>query len=319
MNTAVLKEGDVIGIVAPSCPIIGTDLEENYKRGLVEINKMGFKYNEGKTINLKKWHLAGSDEERAADINTMFLDKTIKAIICAVGGTGADRILDKLDYETIQNNPKPFMGISDPTTLTSALFQLSNTPTIYGPDVCFGFGGVKSDEQKKWEFSMIKHILTSEKPLGTIKHLTEWNRIKGGYGKGYLIGGHLGLYNRLKGTKYFADIKNKPKIFFWETTGKYSNVDRDLQNLIQYGFFENVVGMIIGKFNLMDKEDEYSDMPPIEKIISEKFIKYTFPIISGADFGHNTPNIPMPYGKLASIDGDKIEFQILESIYQIAR
>jgi len=314
MKSLLLKENDTIGIVAPSCPVIGTDLEENYKRGLEEIKKMGFKYKEGKTIHLKKWHLAGSDEDRAKDINAMFQNKNIKAIVCAVGGTGADRILDKLDYRMIKKNPKPFMGISDPTMLTSSLFQLSNIPAIYGPDVCFGFGGEKSEQQKTWEHSMIKQILISKKPLGRIEHLTKWNKIKGGFGKGYLVGGHLGLYNRLKGTKYFADIKKKPKIFFWETTGKYSNVDRDLQNLIQYGFFENVKGMIIGKFNLMDKEAEYSDMPAIEKIISENFKKYKFPIISSADFGHCTPNIPMPYGKLASVDGDKMEFQILESI-----
>lgn len=315
MKPIVLKEGDVIGIVAPSSPVIGTDLEKNYKRGLQEIKKMGFKYKEGKTIHLRKWHLAGSDEERAKDINKMFMDKNVKAIICAVGGTGADRILGKLNYKLIKKNPKPFMGISDPTMLTSALFQLSNIPTIYGSDVCFGFGGMKSKEQKTWEFSMIKQTLTSRKPLEKIKHLTKWNKVKGGFGKGYLIGGHLGLYNRLKGTKYFADIKNKPKIFFWETTGKYSNVDKDLQNLIQYGFFENVKGMIIGKFNLMEKETKYTDMPPIEKIILENFKKYNFPIVSGVDFGHCTPNIPIPYGKLASVDGDKVEFKILESVF----
>lgn len=310
----LLKENDIIGIVAPSCPVIGTDLEINYKRGLEEIEKMGFRYKEGRTTYLKKWHLAGSDEERAEDINRMFADKNIKAIMCAVGGTGANRILDKLDYKMIKKNPKPFMGISDPTVLTSALFQLSNTPTIYGPDVCFGLGGEKNNKQKDWEFSMIKQILTSTVPLGKIKRLTKWEKIKSGYGKGYLVGGHLGLYSRLKGTKYFADIKNKPKIFFWETTGKFSNVDNDLQNLIQYGFFKNVKGMVIGKFNLMDKENEYTSMPPVEKIIFEIFKKYKFPIISKADFGHCTPNIPIPYGKLASINGDKKEFRILESI-----
>ena len=130
MKPSILKENDTIGIVAPSCPVIGTDLEENYKRGLKEIQKMGFKYKEGKTTHLKKWHLAGSDRDRAEDINNMFLDKNIKAIICAVGGTGADRILDKLDYGMIKKNPKLFMGISDPTMLTSALFQLSSVPAI---------------------------------------------------------------------------------------------------------------------------------------------------------------------------------------------
>jgi len=314
MKSILLKKNDIIGIVAPSSPVIGNSLEKSYKKGLEEILKMGFKYKEGKTIYLKKGHLAGSDQERADDINNMFLDQNVRAIICAAGGTGAERILDRLDYKMIKKNPKPFMGISDPTSLISALFQLSKTPVIYGPDVCFGFGGSKNKNKEKWEFSMIKQVLTSKKSIGKIKHLTDWNKVKAGNGKGYLIGGHLGSYSRLKGTKYFADIKNKPKIFFWEATGKYSNIDRDLHSLIHYGFFNNVKGMVIGKFNLMDKEPNYLDMPPIKEIILEKFKNYNFPIISGADFGHCTPNIPIPYGKLSSINGNKGEFKILESL-----
>ena len=65
----------------------------------------------------------------------------------------------------------------------------------------------------------------------------------------------------------------------------------------------------------MEKENEYSKMPAIEKIIFGNFKKYKFPIISAADFGHCTPNIPIPYGKLASVDGDKKEFRILEGIF----
>ena len=59
----------------------------------------------------------------------------------------------------------------------------------------------------------------------------------------------------------------------------------------------------------MEKENEYSKMPAIEKIIFGNFKKYKFPIISAADFGHCTPNIPIPYGKLASVDGDKKNFE----------
>lgn len=315
MKISPLKPGDTVGIVAPSSPVMGTPYEDNYKRGIKEIEKMGFRVKEGKTIYLKKWHLAGSDRERAEDIMDMFLDKEVKAIICAVGGTGADRLLDLLDYAKIKKNAKPFMGISDPTVLTSALFQLSGVPSVYGPDVCFGFGGEKPNKKKSWEMGMLNHLLTSEKPLGTIVPLTKWKGLKGGVGEGYMVGGHLNLYARLKGTKYFADIKNKPKIFFWEATGKYPNIDRDLITLKYFGFFENVSAMIIGKFNLMDEEIEYEGMPKIERLILDNFKDYSFPIISSMDFGHLTPNIPLPYGKLAKVDADRITFEILETLF----
>lgn len=316
MKSQLLKENDLIGIVAPSCPVMGTDLEENYKRGLDEIVKMGFRYKEGKTIHLKKWHFSGSDIERADDIMNMFENKEVKAIICAVGGTGANRILDKLDYEIIRQNPKPFMGISDPTVLTSALFQLSNTPTVYGPDVCFGFGGNKSKKEKDWELILIKKILTNHDGLGKISPLTNWKSIKRGVGKGLLVGGHLNSYKGLLGTRYFADIKDKQKILFWETTGSYMQMDEDLTNLRNSDFFKNVSGMIIGKFNLMDNDSENNEIKKhLYDLILDLFIDYNFPILAELDFGHLTPNIPLPYGKIAKVDGTNTSLEITEGIF----
>lgn len=316
MKANILKEGDKVGIVALSSPIMHTPYEKSYKRGVKEILKMGFKVKEGRSVHLKKWHFAGSDKERARDLMNMFLDKNVKAIISAVGGAGANRILNLISYSIIKKNPKPIMGISDTTVITSALFQLTKNPCIYGPDVCFGFGGKKSFIEKKWELSKVKQILTSKKPLGKVEPLTKWKKIKGGVAKGYLVGGHLGLYSGLKGTKYFVDIKNKPKIFFWEATGKYSHIDRDLTNLKLFGFFKNVVAMIVGKFHLMTEELEFKkSMPSIEEIIKKDFEKCNFPIITNVDFGHCTPNIPFPYGKLARVNADKLSLEILESVF----
>ena len=308
-----LQQNDTIGIIAPSS-FVPTSLEENYKRGLEEIKKMGFQYKEGKTTKLKKWHFAGTDEERAEDINKMFSDKNIKAIICAIGGAGANRTLELLDYETIKNNPKPFMGISDPTVLLSALYQQSNTPTIHGPDVCFGFGGDKPKKEKEWELGMIKRILTTNEGLGEITPLTKWKNIKKGKGKGLLLGGHLGLYTGLLGTKYFADIKDKQKILFWETTGSYLSMDGDLTNLKNSGFFKNVNGMIIGKFNIMDKDEENKQAEKyVYELILDQFKEYNFPILADVDFGHLTPNIPLPYGRMAEINNTS--FKITEGVF----
>ncbi len=317
MKPLILKENDTIGIVAPSSPFIGNiELEKNYKRGLEEICKMGFRYKEGKTVRLKKWHFSGSDKERADDLMRMFKDKEIKAIICAIGGAGANRILNLLDYGIIKNNPKPFMGISDPTVLTSALFQLSKIPTIYGPDICFGFGGGKSKIKKDWELMMIKKILTTNDGLGQITPLTKWKTIKKGIGRGLLLGGHLNSYKGLLGTRYFADIKNKQKILFWETTGSYLLMDEDLTNLRNSGFFKNVSGMIIGKFSIMDNDAENKEVKKhLYDLILDLFKDYDFPILTDLDFGHLTPNIPLPYGKMAEVDGNNTFLKILEGIF----
>lgn len=317
MKITPLKIGDTIGIVATSSPVMNTHFEKSYKRGINEIKKLGLKIKEGKTIYLKKWHFAGNDKERAKDIMSMFLNKEIKAIICAVGGSGANRILNLLDYKIIKKHPKPFMGISDPAVLISALFQLSNIPTVYGPDVCFGFGEKKTKVKKDWEIGMIKNILTSNDCLGKIKPLTHWKTIKNGHGKGYLIGGHLNSYKGLLGTPYFADIKNKPKIFFWETTGSYLSMDEDLVNLRNSGFFKNVTGMLIGKFNLMNNDKESNEAKKnVYNLILDTFKDYNFPILADMDFGHSTPNIPLPLGKLAEMNGNDRSLSILEGLFE---
>ena len=101
-----LKRGDVIGLVSPaSTP---NDMQK-LDNGIRYLEKNGYRVKLGENVGKSNGYLAGSDQERANDINTMFKDKSVKAIFCIRGGYGASRILDKLDYKTIKNNPKIFV------------------------------------------------------------------------------------------------------------------------------------------------------------------------------------------------------------------
>ncbi len=132
-----LKTGDVIGIIAPaSAPVDPTKLEN----GIRYIEKNGYKVELGNNVSKINGYLAGTDQERADDLNSMFKNKNVKAIFCLRGGYGASRILDKINYKLIRSNPKILIGYSEITALQMAILQKSGLVTFAGPMVATYFG-----------------------------------------------------------------------------------------------------------------------------------------------------------------------------------
>ena len=124
-----LKKGDTIGLIAPAGPLRNIKIEEiKY-----EFNKLGYNVKIGRTCYLSyKGFLSGKDEERALDLERMFLDKDVDAIICIRGGYGCARILDLIDFTIIRDHPKIFVGFSDVTALHIAINQLCDLSTYHG-------------------------------------------------------------------------------------------------------------------------------------------------------------------------------------------
>src|SRR3989344_9595356 len=129
-----LNKGDTIGIVASSLPVLPL-FKESYERGKKLIEEMGFKIKEGKTIGKKRWWMAGTPKEVAEDINSMFADKNIKAIMAQTGGYSAISVLEHLDYELITSNSKPFIGMSDVTNYLMAFLTKCNLVGFHMDDV----------------------------------------------------------------------------------------------------------------------------------------------------------------------------------------
>jgi len=134
-----LKDGDIIGVVAPSHPVL--PFQKMYLKGVANLKEFGFNVKEGKTVKLQHGgYMAGTDIQRAEDINYMFADKEVKAIICALGEQVAIRTLRHLDFDLAKANPKIFSGMSDITTFHVALLAKTGLIGLHQTDVVFGFG-----------------------------------------------------------------------------------------------------------------------------------------------------------------------------------
>ena len=297
-----LNIGDTIGIVASSLPVLPS-FKESYEKGKKVIQDLGFKIKEGKTIGQTRWWMAGTPQEVAQDINSMFADKGIKAIMAQDGGYSAISVLEFLDYELITNNPKPFIGFSDMTIYHLAI--LAKTAMV----------GFHMDYLSSFTGQFFLKFLTSSKAPGIIKPITDWEQWKKGKASGHLMGGLLERISVLSGTKYFPDLNLlNGSILFWEEIG------RDLTEIYQYlyqlknmGIFDSINGMLIGKIKyLKPLRQEDVVTPQLKEMVLEILKDYKFPIMANMDFGHYTINIPMPIGIKVSFDTNKKELNFLE-------
>ncbi|MDX2439552.1 MAG: LD-carboxypeptidase [Desulfobacterales bacterium] len=280
-----LKRGDTIGIVAPASHF---DLEK-FNRGIAVLESMGFNTSVPEGLFNKKGYFAGSDLERAEMVNRYFADTTIKAIMCARGGYGSIRILSLLDYETIQKNPKIFVGFSDVSALLSTLYSRCRLVTFHGPTVT-----TLGNSDQKTKDSLLSMITSGEKPeIAMESGIT----IQPGSASGPVLGGNLNTLCHLLGTRFQPDFKGC--ILFLEDRGEAPyRVDRMLSQMKLAGCFNRLAGFILGTFEDCGNTDD------IIRIAGDIFKDDKIPILAGLEVGHGKRNLAIPTGLNATLNAD---------------
>ncbi|RDY24693.1 LD-carboxypeptidase [Romboutsia maritimum] len=285
INERGLKIGDTIGIVAPSGPLKKGNLEEIKSK----IESYGYKVNIGKSCYLNyKGYLAGEDYIRAKDIEKMFLDDSINAIMCLRGGYGSTRILNMINYKIISENPKIFIGFSDITALHIAFNQKCNLTTYHGIMASTSIEWDDFTYKSLIETINFKRELNIRNPKGE-----EIKTFCRGISQGILVGGNLSLLASTLGTEY--EINTKNKILFIEEIGEYIyRIDRMLTHLDLAGKFKDCSGIIYGDFKDCIKSSP--DDCEIIEILKEISLKYNKPSVYNIKSGHCMPMITIPLG-----------------------
>jgi muramoyltetrapeptide carboxypeptidase len=298
-----LSEGDTIGIISPASNKFES---EPYEIAVETFKAMGLKVKLGKHVNSHYGHLAGTDEERAEDLNNMFEDPEVDAIIALRGGSGAARILDKIDYENIAKNPKIFIGYSDITALHMAIYSKTGLVTFHGPM------GVSA--WNKFSYDIFREILFDkgsylfENPTDTGDNLVQVkNRIRtitSGKAEGVLLGGNLSVLTGIMGSDYLPNWKNK--ILYLEEVGeKIYAIDRMMSQLKLAGVLDKISGFVFGKCSDCDPGGSGYGSLTLEEVMDHYIKPLGIPAYSGAMFGHVDDNSTIPNGINAAIDGDK--------------
>jgi muramoyltetrapeptide carboxypeptidase len=308
-----IQKGDTLGLISPSA---ATSDRMQFTFAKEALEALGFQVKLGANLTNRRGHLAGTDEERAQDLNSMFADPEVKAIICIRGGSGAARILPLIDYQLIKKNPKPLMGYSDITAIHCAIQTQTGLITFHGPNGTGSWNSfnVKQFEQMFFEQGKITYI--NEQPKGD-DLVVKTNRIqtlKAGTIKGKILGGNLTVLTSLSGTPYYPDFKDA--ILFIEDIGEDPyKMDRMMSTLKLNGTLSKIKGFIFGQCSDCEPGGGYGSLS-VDQVLDDYVLPLGIPAYTGAMIGHLPKQFIIPVGARVKMDASAGTIELLEPIFQ---
>ncbi|HEX7847674.1 MAG TPA: LD-carboxypeptidase [Chitinophagaceae bacterium] len=279
-----LQKGDMIGLTCPA----GFMTIDKVQTCVSTLQEWGYQVKIGKTVGSNSTnYFSGTDDERLNDFQEMLDDDEVKAVLCARGGYGMGRIIERVDFKKFKKQPKWVIGYSDITVLHSHLYSNYNISSIHAP-----MAAAFNDEGYKNEYVLsLKNALEGKK----IKYqcaLHEFNQK--GEAVGELVGGNLALLAHLVGTD--SDIKTRGRILFIEDVGEYLyNIDRMFWQLKRSGKLSKLAGLIIGGFT-DTKDTERPFGQTAYEIIRDIVKDYDYPVCFGFPVSHDKENYALKVG-----------------------
>ncbi|OGH95836.1 MAG: hypothetical protein A2039_08960 [Candidatus Melainabacteria bacterium GWA2_34_9] len=303
-----LKKGDTIGIISPA----GAVKDQNLWNTTIEyFENKGYKIKIATHANDKNTYLAGKDETRLSDLIDFFKDEEIKAIICSRGGYGTFRLLEKIDWEIIKQNPKIFVGYSDITALLNNFVEKSGMIAFHGPLALSDFG---VEQINKYTEESFWRILEGKAEIPySFQNPLNYKCILPGKTQGVLMGGNLAVLCGLLGTPYFPDLSGK--ILLLEDVGEpLYKIDRMLMQLKLAGVFEKVSGILFGEFTAIIEAEtpDVNKLTPVD-IIKELAKELNIPIGYGFTASHSSHKATLPLGIKYNFESTDFKFEIIEN------
>jgi muramoyltetrapeptide carboxypeptidase len=296
-----LQVGDTVGLISPAGMIESKDVEEAKQT----FATLGLQVKLGQHLLDRYGYLAGKDIDRAADVNAMFADKSVKAVIAMRGGYGCDRILPLINYSLIRSHPKIVMGYSDITALLLAIYTRSRVVTFHGP--------VATSTWNNFTVNHIKRILFQGEAVTMHNTLaTELRRktITPGKARGKLVGGNLSVLSAMVGSSYLPSWQHSI-LFVEEIDEDIYRVDRMLTQLKNAGILNKIAGFVFGQCTNCSLGDQPS--LTLAEVLQDHIKSLGIPAWYGSMIGHIKDKFTVPVGVEVEIDADVGTLRMLEA------
>lgn len=303
-----LSQGDTVALVNPAG---ATAHRVDIEIVTESFEALGLHVKHGKHLMDRYGYLAGTDEERASDVNAQFADEGVDAVVAVRGGWGCARILPLIDYEQIRKNPKILIGYSDVTALLLAVYSRADLITFHGPVGLGPWNSFTVDYFKKLLFDAKAVTLKNPTYLGN--NLTQiYDRVQTitpGRTTGKLLGGNLTVLSAVVGSPYLPDWNGA--ILFLEDIGEdIYRIDRMLTQLKLAGILEAVSGLIFGKCTDCEPGEGYGSLT-LEQLFDDHIKPLGIPAWQGAMIGHIANKFTVPEGIEAAIDAEEGTIRLL--------
>jgi muramoyltetrapeptide carboxypeptidase len=292
-----LKKGDRVAIVAPARKVTAEETEPALKK----LKEWGLAAVTGDHLYDSCNQFAGDDRVRAADLQKMLDDEDIRAILCARGGYGLIRIIDRLDFTHFVRKPKWIVGYSDITVLHSHIHSHFGIETLHAVmPIHFGEADLSADTFISLRKALFGENLTYRLPMSPLS--------RKGTARAALVGGNLSLIYGLTGTP--SDLVTDGKILFLEDLDEYLyHLDRMMLNLKRSGKLSRLAGLIVGGMTNM-KDNHVPFGKTAEEIIAEAVGEYDYPVCFNFPAGHVADNRALILGRETLLNvGNEVVFR----------
>ena len=308
-----LKPGDTIGLITPASYVFDLWRLDDVAPRLAAL---GLKTKLGAHVRARRGYLAGTEDERLADLHAMFADPDVAAVFCLGGGYGTERLLDRIDYGLIRKNPKIFLGYSDITALHLAFGKFARLVTFHGP--------VAMASLPTWTSDGLKKALFVPEPIGVVENPPESDplapthprhTVSPGRARGQTIGGNLTLVSTTMGTPW--EIDTKGKIVLLEDTGEAPyRIDRMLVQLALAGKLADCAGVVWGTCTDCTPDatgSSYELSLSMSELLDDILGPIGKPVLAGVVFGHTREKATIPLGVEAELDAGAKTFTLVEA------
>ncbi len=301
-----LKAGDTVGLIAPCSP----PSDEKLAKAMANLAALGFIVVEGKSLRKRWGYLAGTDDERLADLHWAFQDPDIDAVWCVRGGYGASRLLPRIDYQLIRQYPKPFIGYSDVTALHLAIHARTGLVTFHGPVAASDF---IENTWNHWS-TVVMEAADRHEIVAPVQDFSgeEYRpfTISPGKAIGVLTGGNLSLLAAMVGTPFSPVFRDK--IVFIEDVGEQPyRLDRMLTQLLQATDLSKAAGIGLGVFNECQPKPDSPSLS-LPDALRDRLGNLGIPVMYGLPFGHVFDQATFPYGIKAELNTSALTLTLLE-------
>jgi len=311
VRPARLKAGDTVGLVAPANATFNT-VDLDIARESLEA--LGLKVRVGDHLRDRHGYLAGQDQDRAADINGFFRDRSVAAVLPIRGGWGSARLLPLLDYDAIAANPKIVLGFSDVTALLVGLHARTGLVTFHGPNGMGRWDAFSLDFVKRVLFGA-EAVTFEPRPRSNDRNVlvpTEGRirTITPGTARGRLIGGNLTVLSAIAGSQYLPEWDDVI-LFLEDVREDIYRVDRMLTTLKLSGILDRIKGFVFGTCDQCGPGEGFGALT-FEELWADHIAPLGIPAWAGATIGHGMPQWTLPVGTQAEIDAAAGTIRMLE-------
>jgi muramoyltetrapeptide carboxypeptidase len=286
-----------VAVVAPGAPVD----PELLRAGIDLLASWGLEPLVAPHVLDRAGFLAGRDSDRLADLSAAWSDPAVRGIVCARGGYGAQRIVDRLDYAGVRRHPKVFVGYSDVTALHLALGGRAGLVTFHGPMAAWDASRTGGRSA-----ASLRRAITDSAPLGLLPAgAAPTETLVPGTAIGPLVGGNLSLLSASVGTV------DQPRLggalLLLEEVGEAPyRVDRMLRHLLRAGLLARVAGVVVGECVGCDSGSGLGE------VLAELFGALGRPAVVGFPLGHGRGQLTVPLGVRARLDADRGTLEFLE-------